>query len=260
MITSVQNPKVKLIRALMTQGKARRREGKIVLEGLRIIRDALAQGYIPDFILYTPDFPRENLPELYSETFPHDMLEEAIFNELSATEHSQGVIGVFPLPRENFIGKSNLLLALDGIRDPGNLGTLFRTAVAAGVGCLILLPGTVDPYNPKVLRAGMGAHFRIPITTMDYARFANQYEGWEIFAADASDPESIPYTRPLLWMHKSILILGSEADGLSEPARQIAHQSVYIPMQNGVESLNSAVAGAVILFEIQRQRTIRPEE
>jgi TrmH family RNA methyltransferase len=142
------------------------------------------------------------------------------------------------------------VLILDALGDPGNLGTILRTAAAAGVEVVLLAPGCVDPYNDKALRAGMGAHFRVPVIPQSWDKIAATCDGLAVYLAamdgdlayDAAD-----------WSSAWALIVGSEAHGASEQAAELAHQRVYIPMAAETESLNAASAAAVILFEAARQ-------
>lgn len=244
MITSSQNTKLKLVKALLTQSKARQREQRMVLEGIRLVLDTIQQGIQPDFVLHKPDLELE-----IENAVP---VEPQLLDDISDTQHPQGVLGVFPLPNLSISETARFLVALDGIRDPGNLGTIIRTTAAAGVEGLLLLPGTVDAFNPKTIRAGMGTHYRIPLKTMNWQGFEQQYgEGWNIWQAKASG--SVSYHQAD-WTAKTLLIMGNEAHGISETADQYARHAVSIPMANGVESLNSAIATAILVFEIQRQR------
>lgn len=255
MITSPHNPKVKLARALLTQAKARRQEQRIVLEGVRLIQDVFDQGYRPDYVLHRPDFADDLLRDLHAADIACLPLEQRIFDDLSDTEQSQGVLAVLPMPQIHLPPTATLLLGVDGLRDAGNLGTILRTAAAAGVDGVIVLPETVDPFNPKALRSGMGAHFRLPILSLDWPSFGKDFaSGWTIWGADVPRSDGRVYWEDHWGRQKIILLVGSEAHGLSAQARQHAHGFVHIPMASGVESLNSAAAAAVLLFEIRRQR------
>lgn len=248
MITSVQNDRVKLAVGLLSGSKSRRKAGKIALEGVRLIRDAVEAGYIPDFVLYDPD-----LVDVAALGVPDDLVLEAsaeIIRHISATEQPQGVVGVFPMPTPTVPRSLKRVLILDALSDPGNMGTILRTAAAAGVDVVLLAPGCVDPYNDKALRGGMGAHFRIPLVAQSWDKIGATCEGLNIslaamageLAYDAAD-----------WTQGWGLIIGSEAHGVSEAASQLAHQHVTIPMAAETESLNAASAAAVILFEAARQ-------
>ena len=143
---------------------------------------------------------------------------------------------------------------LDGLRDPGTAGTLIRSAEAAGVQAVLFCPGTVDPFNDKVVRAGMGAHFRLPIRACRSWTHVQKYLGVDkrLYLADASGTRSYDAVD---WTQPSALIVGGEANGASDQAREAA-MAVNIPMLGSAESLNAGMAGAVILFEAARQRRI----
>ncbi|MDX2137472.1 MAG: RNA methyltransferase [Chloroflexota bacterium] len=253
MITSPQNEKVKLAHALQTQAKARRRERKIALEGTRLVRDALDRKRKPEFVLYdaaTADTKLINI--LGREIGESKVLQVSpeLLQHVSVTEQPQGVVAVLPLPTPDLPREPRRVLILDGVRDPGNMGTVLRTAAAAGVQVVILSPDCVDPYNPKVLRGGMGAHFRVPIVEAPWEEIATYCEGLPIYLADGKgdhDYDAIDWAR---WA----LIIGSEGHGASKAARTLATQRIRIPMAAATESINAGVAAGVILFEAARQR------
>jgi TrmH family RNA methyltransferase len=181
------------------------------------------------------------------------VIESAVFDTLAETVTPQGVLALFPFPdlpiHQDAIP---LVLLLDQIRDPGNLGTLLRSAVGAGVACVVLTSGSVDPFNPKVVRAGMGAHFRVPIRWLD-----DDVRDWLVrfcparVVAEADAP--VPYDS-FDWTGGTALIIGSEATGATPAIRDLATTGVTIPLAGDLESLNAAIAGSIILFEAARQR------
>jgi TrmH family RNA methyltransferase len=248
-ITSTQNPKVKLTHALQNRARARRKEGKIALEGVRLVEDAWANGTSPEFILYTDDLPRSmTAPEL--EAYP---VTPDIMRHLSDTETPPGIIGVFPKPQVTFSVSAERVLILDAVRDPGNLGTIIRTAAGAGVDTILLAPGCVDPYNPKVLRSGMGAHFRLPVLELDWGEIENRLQVDAVYLADGYAETAYDAVD---WIGSWALIIGSEAHGAGDAARQLMTTPISIPMARATESLNAAMATAVILFEGARQRRV----
>jgi TrmH family RNA methyltransferase len=248
MITSLQNDRVKLAYGLMTGSKSRRKAGKIALEGVRLIRDAMEAGYIPDFILYDPDAVNPE-PLNLDASLLLDASPE-IIRHISGTEQPQGIVGVFPMPAPGIPASPRRVLILDALADPGNLGTILRTAAAAGVDLVLLAPGTVDPYNDKALRGGMGAHFRVPVVNQSWERITITCDGLPVYLADMTGDLTYDAAD---WGQGWALIVGSEAHGASEQAESLAHQRVYIPMAAATESLNAASAAAVILFEAARQ-------
>lgn len=252
-IQSLQNPRVKLVYALQTRSKTRRKEGKIVLEGVRLLDDAWANGYLPEFVFHTEDADAPLLETFAAEGVPVLSISREVMQHLSDTQSPQGLMGVYPLPVHTLPNHAERVVILDGIGDPGNLGTIVRTAAGAGVDAVILAPDCVDPYNPKSLRSGMGAHFRIPLVTLDWAQIGQlPLSAFYLAAADASTPYD-----QVDWQGAWGLIIGSEAHGASESARALATQPLSIPMQRDTESLNAAIAAAVLLFEAARQRRNR---
>lgn len=254
MITSTSNPRVQWIRDLQQKRKARSDEGLFVVEGVRLAEEALASDGEPDFILHTPD-PDERTRRLIDGFVRRGatalLVSDRVLRACATTESPQGVVAVVPIPHRLPPGRPGLALVADAVSDPGNLGTLLRTAVSAGVDAVFLTDGTVDPYNPKVVRAGMGAHFRLPILTESPASIRRRLEGLAIWVAQARGGES-PYRidgRPPV-----ALVVGGEARGPSPEWHTLGATPVTIPIQPGVESLNTAAAAAVILFEIRRQR------
>jgi TrmH family RNA methyltransferase len=258
MITSLQNERVKLAYALQTQTKTRRKEGKVVFEGVRLVRDALERGIEPDFILYNPDaiaiesvLGATHESPLQPRVF--DVTPE-IIRHVSSTEEPQGIVGVFPMVAPELPESPERVLILDNIRDPGNMGTILRTAAAAGVDVVLLSPGCVDAYNPKVLRGGMGAHLRVPVLEASWTRIGDYCRDLAVYLADMQGDVTYDAAD---WRKAWALIVSSEAHGESEEAQSLAQQRVYIPMARDTESLNAAVAAAIILFEAARQRAFR---
>ena len=166
MITSRQNPKIKKTILLSSQAKIRKSESAYVAEGIRILEESLISKTQPEFILYTEGLDargKKLLSELKDQGILCEQVASELFKEVSSTETSQGILGVLPILAPVFPEDPELVLILDEIRDPGNFGTLLRTALAAGADLVIQTKGSVDPYSPKVVRSGMGAHFQLPL-------------------------------------------------------------------------------------------------
>lgn len=250
-ITSLQNQYVKLANQLQNKGRVRRGEGKIVLEGTRLIADALEQKIVPEFIFYEPsNIDYELLAKLQNTRTKLYEVPTNIIQYVSDTKSPQGIVGVFRLPKPRLPDNPKRVLILDAIQEPGNMGTILRTAGASGVEVVILAPDCVDPYNPKVLRSGMGAHFRLPIIEADWANIRGYCEHIAHYIATGSG--DINYT-DVNWNEAWALVIGNEAHGVGEKAQTFDAQAVSIPMANA-ESLNAAIATGVLLFEAQRQR------
>lgn len=251
MISSLQNEKVKLVKALQTSAKSRRKAERVALEGMRLVRDALTAGYKPDFVLVTATAEMGTISGLLQEAGLTAMVvSDEVMREVSDTEQPQGIVGVFETPDPTLPEQPRRVLILDSIRDPGNLGTILRTAAAAGVEAVLLSPTCVDPYNPKVLRSGMGAHFRVPVVGMSWEAMRDYCTGVRVMIAAGDADEDYGQVD---WSGRWGVIIGSEAHGAGDEARQLASGRIRIPMAADTESLNAAVAAGVILFEAVRQ-------
>jgi TrmH family RNA methyltransferase len=254
MITSVSNPKLKLIRNLQAKRAAREAEGLFVVEGARLIEEAARAPGAPRLALYVDGLdPRAQaaLEQLRVRGAALELATTQVMAAASGTETPPGLLAVVPLPVLEPLAPLTLALVLDGLRDPGNLGTILRTADAAGVQAVFLTPGTVDAYNPKVVRAAMGAHFHLPVVALGWDALAQRLAGLALWLAEARAGEAYPRVD---WRAPSALMIGSEANGPSQAARRLALGRVSIPMPGRAESLNAAVAAGIILFEAARQR------
>ena len=253
MITSSQNPKLKLVRALLGRPKERREANAFVVEGIRLIEEAVTAGWKFQFALYS-DGLNERGQDLLKVLIAHRIDVEEVAGDLlqkvSDTETPQGILAVLEFTNLKIPVSPNFILIPDQVRDPGNLGTLIRTAAAAGVQALFLPDETTDAFAPKVVRSGMGAHFRLPIHVLTWDQIRENTKDMEVYLADM---EGISFWETDL-RKPLALIVGGEADGASEEARKLATQKISIPMAGNVESLNAGVAGSVVMFEVVRQR------
>lgn len=256
-ITSPSNPKIQYVRALARR-RTRQREQRFIAEGVRLLEEALRAGTVPALVFFTGRLGtaargRVILARLRERGVPTLRVSDAVMRAMSDTQTPQGILAVLPFPQLAPPPDPSLLLIVDGMRDPGNLGTLLRTAEAAGVQEVFLAPGTVDLYNPKVVRGAMGTHFRLPVRTEDWAEIADAVSGMQVLLADARGEQIYDSVD---WRIPSALIVGGEAEGASIRARELAVTRVSIPMRGGTESLNAAIAAAIILFEAARQRRL----
>jgi RNA methyltransferase, TrmH family len=255
-ISSPQNPKIRLVRALTGRRKEREEARSFVVEGVRLLEEAQQAGWLPQFVLYSEMLSErgmETLDAYASRRVEIDQVPPHLLESLSDTEVSQGVLAVFPYPEPAMPEQIDFLLVADQLRDPGNLGTLMRTASAAGVQALLVTPGTTDPFSPKVVRAGMGAHFYLPVFSLEWDKIdaLALKHNLALYVADseAGQPAwNVDLRRP------SALVVGSEAEGASLEAHQHAHGIITIPMPGTAESLNAAVAAGILLYEFVRQR------
>lgn len=254
MITSTANRRVKWVRALQTKRHARHEEGVFVIEGVRLAREAVASQLPVNLVLYTDHLGRQerglvnNLARLGAEV---EVVSDSVMAACSSTESPPGLLVVLPTPSIPSPEQLSLALVADRIADPGNLGTILRTALASGVEALFLTKGTVDPFNPKVVRGAMGAHFHLPIEILEPGALAQRLDGLEIWVAEAG--QGMLY-HEVNWRQPIALIISCEAHGPQPAIRSLAKGQVQIPMIGPTESLNAAIAAAVILFEIVRQR------
>jgi len=251
LINSTQNKRIRHIKALQTKARLRRSESKFILEGDRLIADALSSGGKAEIALYQPDIADYELIAQLQEV-PCTLLPvgKAVLQHVSDTQQAPGILAVFQIPRPRLPKAAERVLILDGIREPGNLGAIMRSAAAAGVDLVILAPACVDPYNSKVARAAMGAHFRLPLVEANWREIVAFCQDLTVCAALPGAPTR--YTE-VSWADGWALILGSEAQGVSKRGLDLARHSISIPMMGASESLNVASAAAVILFEAQRQ-------
>jgi len=252
-ITSNQNAKVKLVRALLGRAKERREENAFVAEGVRLVEEAVNSNWEFLFTLYSDELNERGISlieKLENKNIEIEKVESGLLGSLSETETSQGILAVLKFTELPITNPLNFILIPDQIRDPGNLGTLLRTAAATGVQAVLLPPETTDAFAPKVVRSGMGAHFRLPIHSMTWDEIKEQTKGKQICLADMEGKScwETDLRQPLA------LIVGREADGAGEEARKLATQKISIPMAGNVESLNAGVAGSVLMFEVVRQR------
>ena len=255
MITSSQNPKLKLVRALMGRARERREANAFVVEGVRLVEEAVNAGWKFQFALYSDglsDRGRSLLNTLLTHQIDTEEVAGDLLQKLSDTESPQGVLAVLddsllPIPEA-----LDFVLIPDQVRDPGNLGTLLRSAAATGVQAVFLPPETTDPFAPKVLRSGMGAHFRLPIHAMTWEEIEqiSRSANLQMYIADMDGAScwETDLRQPLA------LVVGGEAEGVSKDARRLSKGKISIPMAGNVESLNAGVAGSVLMFEVVRQR------
>jgi len=257
-ITSIKNPDIKYLRKLYRSHR-RRREEKFILEGTRLIEQALQAGAEIKQIFMTPDYDDSLCKKVQKdEGIKITRVSRDLIEEVADTVTPQGIIAVVDKPswqpEDIFTGPKHPLLVLDRIQDPGNMGTLIRTAVAAGVGGLIALKGCVDIYNLKVLRATAGAVFSIPfLMRVELNDFLNMYSSrdYDLYCADLNGEQYYyepDYDKP------AIFVIGNEARGISEELLQKADYRIKIPLLGEIDSLNAGVSGSIILYEYLRHR------
>ncbi|MEX1158340.1 MAG: RNA methyltransferase [Thermomicrobiales bacterium] len=238
----------------------RHRERAILVEGSRAIQSALDNGvrFRTLFIdaSRVSDVDVQLLASLREAAQRVLLIDGPLFQQITESEHPQPLVAICDMLDADLPPDCAFVVALDGVRDPGNLGTLVRTCAAAGADGLALLRGSVDLYNPKAVRASAGAIFAIPARSyahLDEVITRCFQERPQIVVADSDSETAYDAVN---WRVPSLLIIGGEADGVSAEVRTYADLAVRIPMAPGVESLNAAVAGSIIAFEVARQRRL----
>ena len=248
-ITSRTNPLITRFRKLASDRKLRRKEGLMVCEGPKLLSEALSWGFVPETALVTEDFAGTLPGETRTVQVPADLLKS-----VAPTRTPQKVLFLAPLPSvslpETLPGK--LYLVLDGLQDPGNVGTLWRTADAFGADGLILLPGCADPWSPKTVRSTMGACFRLPVweASLEEALALFVRSGLPLYAT-ALRKDTVDLRE--LYAGRAAIAIGSEGHGVTQALLDACDATVKIPMTDRCESLNAAVAGAVVLWELARK-------
>ncbi len=256
MITSNHNPKIKLVRALFSRARDRREAGAFVVEGVRLVEEAVNSNWPMRFVLFDESLSERGKSKVESLTSQGVDVEEvstSAMKAMSETENPQGILAVLESAQLPIPNSPSFILIPDQIRDPGNLGTLLRSAAATGIQAVLAPPETTDAFAPKVLRSGMGAHFKLPIHSMSWDEISEviKLAGLQVLVADMDGQScwDIDLRQPVA------LVVGNEAEGASESARELASGKISIPMSGMMESLNAGVAGSVLMFEVIRQRS-----
>lgn len=263
MIESLQNEQVKFVVSLQ-RNKARQETQLFVVEGRRFVEEAVRRNapIKKVFVCQEHEAPEWRVLHklLHERDIPIETVTKRVLRKMSATEEPQGILAIVRQTAYTManiqIDRNSLLLIIDGIQDPGNLGTILRTALAAGVRYVFLTPGTVDIYNPKVLRSTMGAIFSLILLpehrAEDIMAFCRE-RGLNVFMGDIQG-SSLYQTK--LPAGPAALIVGNEGKGPSSLFRSAAVQCLTIPMAQDVESLNVAIATGILLYEFVRQRDL----
>ena len=256
-ITSMSNPRIRHLQELSTRAKARRRDRAFVIEGARLFADTPPE-YLRE-VFATEEFYKE-APEAVKEKLERAgamLVPDALIRKVSDTRTPQGVIAAAAMPdweMEDLFRENPLILVLENIQDPGNLGTMVRTAEAAGATGILLSADTVDLFNPKTVRSTMSAIFRLPVLTAGdllEALDLLKERGVATFAAHLGGEKTydrLSYTGP------SAFLIGNEGNGLREETAMRADTKLLIPMHGRIESLNAAMAAGILLYEADRQR------
>lgn len=238
----------------LKERKHRNKENKYIIEGFRLVQEAFKASCSIEYLIVN-ESGKDKLSDYLSSYMDNIKIYEMkndLFNQLVSTENTQGIIAVANINNSVKDIKGDFYLLCDKVQDPGNLGTIIRTAHAAGVSAIILTKGTVDIYNDKTIRSTMGSIFYTPIIYDNNLSFLNSLKekGFSLVATSLEESKNF-FDEDL--SGKVILSVGNEGNGISEEIFALADKKVKIPMPGGAESLNVGVATSIILFEKVRQ-------
>lgn len=245
-LTSLKNPRVMAWRSLKDK-KGREEQHAFLVEGGRMVREALSSSFSVSALLlredYVPDFP---LPE----GLPVFLLPEHVFRAVCDTKTPQGIAAVLALQAREASGSR--LLALDGVQDPGNVGTIIRTADAAGFDGILFSPDCADLFSPKVLRSTMGSIFRLGFSFPSSLAEALDKLKENGFSVLSSQLDGEPFFERGAVSSSFVLVIGNEGNGVSEVVKAVATHRLRLPMRGGAESLNAAVAAGIMMYDLIR--------
>lgn len=256
MITSTSNAQVKNLIQILNKSKVRREQGVFAVEGIKMFREAprnrVVKTYVSEKFISNPELIK------HLEGYEYEVIKDEVFRHISDTVTPQGILAVVK-KKENALedifikDNSNIFLILEDIRDPGNLGTIVRTAEGAGVSGIIMTKNTVDIYNPKVIRSTMGAIFRVPFLYTDNIKMVIKTLKHKntVIAAAHLNGEKNYFDED--FTGNTAFIIGNESNGISDDLVSYADLLVKIPMQGKVESLNASVAASILMYEAYRQ-------
>ena len=276
-ISSKDNKRIKYIRSLLEKGNIRKKNHQFVVEGIKLVDEALEYGKVLEVVcaeslyneLISGDLSGnrllaendKNITSYVKKGSSLLVVSDTVFKSMSETKTPQGILAVAEMPDYGLLDKGFLeqaytkngkikLLVLEDTADPGNLGTIMRTAEAAGVTGVIMGKGTVDIFNPKVVRSTMGSIFRLPFAYAEDLKETIQEfkkQGISFYATHLKGEKSY---KDIKYSDMSAILVGNEARGLSDEVADLADTYVLIPMQGKVESLNAAVAAALMMYEV----------
>lgn len=254
-ISSRENKFIKLVRSL-DKKTARWSKNLFIIEGEKVLFEAIDSNQIIEFIMISEDaILSDSIEQTLSRIMDNTdvfVLDNRLFESISKLENSQGILAVVKFKVDDIkdIQKNNILLYSDGIQDPGNLGTIIRTINAFGLGGLIIGENTVDPFNPKVVRATMGSIFRVPIFLNNEGReglIELKNKGFRILI---TLPKGGYPINEFDFRRGDIIVIGNEGRGVSDTIRELASDGIMINMKGNAESLNASIAASIIMYEI----------
>ena len=268
-ISSAQNPRVEQLLLLQQKSQERRRTGLFVVEGRRELGHCLQGGYKVETLFYSPEVAamgstenRFSLEELLGKVPQHFEVSPQVYEKIAYRGTTEGVVGIVKAKENHLeelkLPENPLVVVLEGVEKPGNIGAVLRSADAAGVSAVVICNPLTDLYNPNLIRASMGAVFSVPIalcsteTCIDFLKG----NGLRILTAQLQDSE--PYYASSM-KEATAIVMGTESSGLTEAWRQAADAHIRIPMLGNLDSLNVSVSASVLMFEALRQRLSKGE-
>ena len=247
-ITSKDNEIIKIIKKLKEK---KYRLDSYIVEGIKMVKEAISENQEIALIAIREDFKID----FDTKNIKTVTISNKIFNDISDVKTPQGILAVIKKNQNNQIEtNSNYILALDSLQDPGNMGTIIRTADSANINQIIINKTTVDPYSPKVIRSTMGAIYRTNIIEVEDLKATlkeMKLKGFQIITTDLKATQSI---YDINYNNKTVVVIGNEANGVSQEILQTADKKVIIPMLGKTESLNASIAASIMIYEYVRQK------
>ena len=247
-ITSKDNEIIKNIKKLKEK---KYRLDSYIVEGIKMVKEAISENQEIALIAIREDFKID----FDTKNIKTVTISNKIFNDISDVKTPQGILAVIKKNQNNQIEtNSNYILALDSLQDPGNMGTIIRTADSANINQIIINKTTVDPYSPKVIRSTMGAIYRTNIIEVEDLKATlkeMKLKGFQIITTDLKATQSI---YDINYNNKTVVVIGNEANGVSQEILQTADKKVIIPMLGKTESLNASIAASIMIYEYVRQK------
>lgn len=254
MITSNSNPQIKHIIQLQKKSKYREEQKLFVVEGIKMVLET-PDRYL-DKVYISESFNPDTAVSKWLKVHSYELVSDKVFKEMTQTQTPQGILASVKMKTYDLkqILKGDSFLILETLQDPGNLGTILRTAEGAGIDGVIMNRTCVDIYNPKVVRSTMGSLYRVPfLYTDDLIGTINQMkkDGVRFFAAHLKGKHNYCEAN---YKGKTAFMIGNEANGLSDDIAELANEYIKIPMAGKVESLNAAMAAGILMYEARRQK------
>lgn len=258
MITSSSNSQIKNLIALQKKAKNRNSQREFVIEGTKMFEETNPDILVKAYVTQSFYDDKISVNPSYFNSFDYEIVADKVLCEAADTTTPQGILAIVKQPvyeyQELINGEDANLLLLENVRDPGNMGTIIRTAEGAGITGIIISKESVDVFNPKVVRSTMGALYRMPFVYVeDFIGALEEMQSHGI-CIYASHLAATNYYDEEVYQSKTGIIIGNEANGISELASKRANRLIKIPMEGKVESLNAAVAASILMYEVYRQK------